>query len=233
MALVYKHIRKDSNEIFYIGIGKTSKRAHSKSYRNNHWWDVVNKHGYDVEIIKEGLSWEDAQQTEIELIAKYGRHDLSKGPLVNQTDGGDGNNNQIFTEETRLKMSKSHRGKRHSDETRKKMSDASIGKKKSPEHTEKNRLAKIGKTLSEETKEKIGQANLGRVDTDQTKALRSKINSLYFYEKWTKDGDLVETYESMYLALQSINKPSTYRGIYHSIDRIGSCGGYVWKRIQK
>lgn len=45
MALVYKHIRLDTNQVFYIGVGKTDKRPYSKIYRNKHWHNVVNKAG--------------------------------------------------------------------------------------------------------------------------------------------------------------------------------------------
>ena len=32
MAIVYRHIRLDKNEVFYIGIGKTEKRAYEKHH---------------------------------------------------------------------------------------------------------------------------------------------------------------------------------------------------------
>jgi len=48
MAIVYRHIRKDTNEIFYIGIGKSIKRMISKNYRNKHWHNIVNKTEYYV-----------------------------------------------------------------------------------------------------------------------------------------------------------------------------------------
>ncbi len=58
---LYRHIRLDTNEVFYIGIGtiipfvkkfeSVYKRAHSKNDRNNHWKNIVNKTDYKVEII--------------------------------------------------------------------------------------------------------------------------------------------------------------------------------------
>ena len=88
MAVVYKHIRKDTNEVFYIGIGKTSNRAFATKGRNYKWYDIVDKFGYSIEIIEDGLSWEEACTKEIELIKFYGRADLNEGTLVNMTDGG-------------------------------------------------------------------------------------------------------------------------------------------------
>lgn len=231
MAIVYKHIRKDTNQIFYIGIGKSEKRAYSKTARNRHWIGIVNKHGYDVEIISSGLSWNDAQQMEVKLISEYGRFDLQTGILVNQTDGGEGNNNQIFTKETRLKMSKSAIGKPKSEQHKYNMSNSRKGIPQSIQHRENNRLSHLGKTHSDKTKEKLRELSLGKTHSDDIKKNLSIINSKFKYEKYTKDGVLVETYESMYLALISINKSSKYRGIYHAIDRGGSCFGFIWKRI--
>ena len=93
MAYVYRHIRLDKNEPFYIGIGSDNegfyKRAYSKKNRNSHWKNII-KYGYEVEIILDDLTWEKACTKEIEFIKLYGRKDLGKGTLVNMTDGGDG-----------------------------------------------------------------------------------------------------------------------------------------------
>lgn len=88
--VVYRHRRLDTNEIFYVGIGKTKKRAYSKHQRNPHWYNIVNKTDYSVEIIAEVDTWELACELEQLLIQEYGRKDLGLGSLVNMTDGGDG-----------------------------------------------------------------------------------------------------------------------------------------------
>lgn len=68
MAEIYRHIRLDTNEVFYIGIGKDKERAFSNKKRNRHWIGIVNSVGYSVEILKSDLSWEDA--CELEKILK-------------------------------------------------------------------------------------------------------------------------------------------------------------------
>lgn len=105
MAYLYRHIRFDKNEPFYIGIGEdtnTSKviyhRAKSKQYRNRHWYNIVKNTKYEVEIILDDLSWEEACQKEIWWISFYGRSDLGKGPLCNLTDGGEGNKGMRHSE---------------------------------------------------------------------------------------------------------------------------------------
>ena len=92
MAIVYKHI-KPSGEIFYIGIGVVKKRAYSIHGRNNWWHNIVEKHGYSVEIICDDVDYKTAKQIERYLIAYYGRKDLCHGNLVNLTDGGEGYRN--------------------------------------------------------------------------------------------------------------------------------------------
>jgi hypothetical protein len=94
LAYVYRHIRLDKNEPFYIGIGSDDSGEYSRAYikkeRNKYWHHVIKKSNYDVEILLEDLTWEQACEKEKEFIALYGRKDLGLGQLVNMTDGGDG-----------------------------------------------------------------------------------------------------------------------------------------------
>lgn len=134
MIYVYKHIRLDTNEIFYIGIGKYKYRPYSKHNRNNYWRNIVNKTKYDVKIITKCDTWEEACLIEKYLITFYGRRDLGTGSLVNMTDGGEGTNNYIKTKEVRENHSKLLKekykgennpfyGKKHSEEVKKYISD--------------------------------------------------------------------------------------------------------------
>jgi hypothetical protein len=90
MAIVYEHYRKDTNEIFYVGIGKIISRSKSKSNRNPHWLSIVKNYGYDIKITHENITWKEACEIEVTKIKEYGRRDLDLGPLVNLTDGGEG-----------------------------------------------------------------------------------------------------------------------------------------------
>lgn len=128
---VYRHIRLDKNEPFYIGIGcrKNFERAYDKGKRRSFFWNkVVSKTEYSVEILFEEVSKSFACQKEIELISLYGRKDLKNGSLVNLTIGGESGpimsgdknimkqqkykdiisykmTNRIISAETKLKMS--------------------------------------------------------------------------------------------------------------------------------
>ena len=137
MAYLYRHIRQDSNQPFYIGIGSNDDygRANSKHGRNKIWNGVVKKSKYDVEIILDDLTWEEACEKEKEFIALYGRKDNSTGCLCNLTNGGEGTLGCIPSKETLLKRSISLSGS----------NNPLYGKKLSKEHKEKLSKAKLGK----------------------------------------------------------------------------------------
>ena len=111
--LVYRHITLDTNQVFYIGIGKIN-RPNSKKNRNKFWHNVVNKHGYYSEIVKDNLSHQEACELEQLLILEYGRRDLNTGYLVNMTDGGDGLNNYKFDRNTVQRIREKNLGRKHS-----------------------------------------------------------------------------------------------------------------------
>jgi hypothetical protein len=95
MSYVYRHIRLDKNQPFYIGISSSNNnysytRANSKEQRNEIWGRIVSKTDYIVEILFDDISYEDAKIKEKEFIKLYGRIDNKTGILSNLTDGGDG-----------------------------------------------------------------------------------------------------------------------------------------------
>lgn len=102
MPILYRHIRTDKQEVFYIGIGENESRAYNKKNRTRVWKNTANK-GYETEILFEDLTWEQAAEKEKEFIALYGRKDLGLGTLVNLTDGGEGTIGYRHTEEAKEK----------------------------------------------------------------------------------------------------------------------------------
>lgn len=148
MACVYRHIRFDKNQPFYIGIGKDLKRAYEKRSRSKHWLNIANK-GYEVDVLFDDIGWEEACKKEIEFIELYGRViDKKGGTLVNLTKGGEGtlgyDNGNHFWEgksiyphmreaiiknaKLRIKEKNPFFGKIHSEETKRKISAANKGK---------------------------------------------------------------------------------------------------------
>ena len=128
--LIYMHVKKTDKTPFYIGKGKIN-RAHTKKGRSKYWQNTANKYGFEVKIIENNLSEDEALKKEIYWIKEIGRADLNLGPLVNLTDGGEGFRG-IHTEETKKKISlnnaKGFKGKTHSEESKKKMSYSHLNK---------------------------------------------------------------------------------------------------------
>lgn len=87
---VYFHINPIKQEVFYVGIGLSGIRPYRLSSRTKLWKNIVKKYGYDVIIIHDNLTYEEASELEIKYIEQIGRRDKGLGPLVNNTSGGDG-----------------------------------------------------------------------------------------------------------------------------------------------
>lgn len=121
---VYLHNRGDNGEPFYVGKG-TRNRANDKGHRNKHWHNIVNKHGYTVEIIFDGLENKESCQVEIDVILELRYFGYR---LCNYTNGGEGKLGYKTSEETKRKISKSNTGKKISEEHKKKLSDAFKGR---------------------------------------------------------------------------------------------------------
>lgn len=125
--VVYIHKRKDNGKVFYVGIGSIT-RPHTRR-KNKMWKGIVSKYGYEVEVLYFGLCWDEACIIERALICHLGRRDLGKGQLVNMTDGGEGNQNIIYTPEWIEKQRKASSNRTHSEESRKKIGDSLKNKK--------------------------------------------------------------------------------------------------------
>lgn len=124
LGYLYRHIRLDKNQPFYIGIGRYPKskdcskfyRAFKKTRANRIWNNIVAKTDYEVEILLENLTLDELREKEIEFIKLYGRIDIDTGTLANLTDGGEGTLN-----------CKGNLGKKHSNETKNKISNSKKG----------------------------------------------------------------------------------------------------------
>jgi hypothetical protein len=193
MAYVYQHIRLDTDEVFYIGIGSDTEgkysRANKKEGRNPHWHNIVTKANYKIEILNDGISWEEACEEEILLIKNYGRRDLNEGMLVNMTNGGDGAKGIIFSKESKQKMSESQMGKIISEKTKQKLRDIKKGKKMKPlskSHRKKISESNKGKILSNEHRQKISEIKKGKKRpsfSEQTKRKMSDAKKGNCYAK--------------------------------------------------
>ena len=187
MAVLYRHIRLDKDEPFYIGIGKDESRAYSKRNRTKYWHNITNK-GYDIEILFDDLSYDDAKLKEIEFIKLYGRIDLGTGILCNMTDGGDGSNGFKHSKEALIKIGEKSKGRIKTPEQIEKWR-SNMNFKRSPELTEKIRQSLIGKKHTEERKENQRKLRLGKKLSEEAKRKLSE------YWKGKKKGPFSEEHK--------------------------------------
>ncbi len=160
---LYRHIRLDKDEPFYIGIGTKKDRqftllraeydrAYAKHGVNNIWNKIISKTDYKVEILYESNDYEFIKQKEIEFIKLYGRIDLKTGILSNLTDGGDGSTN--ISEEAKKVLRESKLGNKN----------PMFGKfgELNHMHGRTGELSPLyGKPCSQERRDRIGKANSG------------------------------------------------------------------------
>lgn len=140
---LYRHIRLDKNEPFYIGISSMQSdnnsgyaRANRMTNRNHIWNNIYNACGKNirVDILFETDNKEEILNKENEFILLYGRKNTNKGTLANLTDGGLGAVGVVYTEERRKQQSNTLKNSPHSLK----------GKKLSKEWVENIRKQKLG-----------------------------------------------------------------------------------------
>ena len=68
---VYVHRRKSDAAVFYVGLSGGRKRPYDFENRNPYWKNIAKKHGVIVEIVKEGMTYEEAAELEVKLIQQY------------------------------------------------------------------------------------------------------------------------------------------------------------------
>jgi len=156
---LYRHIRNDKNQPFYIGVGQNFRskndfrRAFEKHTHNKIWSSIYKKTSYCVEILYTTNTRQEILSKEVEFIKLYGRIDVGNGTLANLTNGGEG-----------------HRGLNAA--TRQKMKERMIGNK-----------YMVGKKLSEDTKLKMSQSRMGRIPSKKAIEILNKRNKGNKYGK--------------------------------------------------
>ena len=142
MIIVYRHIREDTNKVFYIGIG-TEKRAFDYTSRSKEWKEVKSKTNIKAEIIFESETREQAFIKEREFIKLYGRADKLQGDLINKTDGGGWQKGIIWDATRREKYSENAKKNRTLASWQEKNGAAVKGKKLGKQSTETVEKRKI------------------------------------------------------------------------------------------
>lgn len=182
---LYRHIRLDTGEPFYVGVGTKNKRRHNnieaeyhrayvKTGKKQIWKNIVNKTDYEVEILLESDDYDFIKQKEIEFVALYGRINLNTGILANLTDGGEGTLGRVVSE-------------REKEICRATARKTFTGKPQSEEHKRKRFLymcgennPNYGKETTEEIKQKLRDALSGENCYASKRIEHEETGEIYF-----------------------------------------------------
>jgi len=191
-SCVYAHWRPDKRAYFYVGkgVGDRYKIGRPRSDHHKRVVEKLRKAGLEPEVhfIARNITDDDAKKIEIQTIAAF----RALGhPLVNKTDGGDGNRGYKPTDEAKAKISAANKGRKRpqkaidataaanrgrvtSQEQKDKLSIANTGKKRTPETCARISAAKKGVKPSPETVAKSAASRCGGKRSDETKERMSK-----------------------------------------------------------
>ncbi len=123
--------------------------------------------------------------------------------LVNSTNGGEGNNNQFFSKETREKLSKKFLG-------------------------EGNPF--FNKKHSEETKKHLKNTRKLQVSVNFSKLLESNTNKRKPVIQYDSNGNFIKEWNSIYEAATTLNLiPTKISNVCLGKKHRKTCGGFIWK----
>lgn len=186
---IYAHVNKINGKVY---VGQTSQNV-NKRWRNGNgyvnniaFYRAIQKYGWDNfehEILFDGLTKEQADIKEKEMIAFYDSNNPDKG--YNLTDGGQGTNGYRMPEERKRQISEFQKGRLLTDEWKRHISESVRGenhpfwgKKLSDEHRrhlseahmgQKPAYGMLGKKLSQESRDKISKALTGHPTSNETR----------------------------------------------------------------
>lgn len=192
---VYIHTCPNGKKYVGITVRKPERRWRNGDgyYNNKHFTSAIQKYGWDniEHEFFETASTELMYFWERILIYHYKSNNNKYG--YNKTTGGEAPNGLKHSDDTKLKMSLSRKGKKmppRSEEVRKHYAEAQIGKKLSEEHKRKiseslkgRPCPTKGRPLLDEHKRKLSIIGKGRPLSDEHKRKLSEAKKLYWENK--------------------------------------------------
>jgi hypothetical protein len=192
------------------------RRAYQLSGRTEFWRNIVAKNNgiFNVEILWNCETEQEANTKEIEFIELYGRRDLCKGTLVNLSNGGEGVKGVIFSKDVITKRS----GKNHYN-----YKGGLMDKYKQEKEIRKNKIS----VINTETKE------IFRTITDAAKSIGIRVSSLARYLNGTKTNKTSLCYYSDYLAndYKVLQPKKENKGVWRKVIDIET--GNIYDSIRK
>ena len=212
----------------YIGITsqKPSQRfGRGRGYwHNEHFLRAISQYGWDNikhDILKTGLTREQAIIEEKNLIAAYDATNYEKG--YNMMTGGDG----LGT---------------HTQETKEYLRKINLGKKWTDEQKEAQRQKMLGHTLSEESRAKLSKSKMGinkgvplseehkRKIRENAPSKKGELSNLAKpVRKYDLRGNFICEYPAISTAAEANNIASPYNISGCIRGRQKTCGGYIWR----
>ena len=219
---VYCHRRKTDGKCFYIGKGKND-RYKTTLGRNQHWWNIVNKHGFETEILVNNITEVKAFELESEFCKQIGYKNLCN---IREENGWGG---YTMDEETKKKLSKAKKGKprpwvtenlkgkKQPEGTGLKKSKALKGKPKPEGFGDMMREVRLGVPKPKGFGDKISKANKGKAS--------KKAKTILQYDL---QGNFIAKYSNTLEAAAKTNSNSSTiskvcRGVFSQTN------GYKWK----
>ena len=189
---VYFHLRPDTKEIFYIGIG-SKRRVNTKNGRNKYWKKIVEICGKPIVlVIADGLTMEQAVELEKFWIKHHGLH-----RLANISPGGDGVSGFAHSEETRMKIAKlmigRDKGKQLSEEHKLKISKSCIGRKPTIKTKLKISNTLKGRKIPREIVEKMNIIGRKKSEKELEKLRQANINKTLHTFYHSEYGEIIST----------------------------------------
>jgi len=208
---------------FYVGKGKGNRYFicdHSNKKTANEFLKnkirKVGKENIRIHFLHENLFEEEAFFWERYWINYIGRRDLKEGTLCNLTNGGEGPSGNLFSEESKQKLSMMRKGRKLTEETKRKIGKANKGKTHTKETRQKLSIAGKGRVAwnkgiprSDDTKRKISKANTGHQHTEETKR---KMSETHIKNPFWKNKRMSEDHKRK-LSETHKGKPSWNKGI--------------------
>jgi group I intron endonuclease len=226
---VYRHTAPNGK--VYIGITSQNPKQRFKGghgyWHNKYFSRAISLYGWDNikhDILKTGLTREQAIVTEKALIAEYDSANYRNG--YNLMTGGDGVG-------------------RHTQETIEYLRKINTGRFWTEEHRELHRQKMTGHTLSAESREKISQKRMGKMNpfygkkhTEETKRkirenaprpLGEKSVNAKGVIQYDTGGNKINAYGAISTAAKENNIPNPYNISACCRGKLKTAYGYVWR----
>ena len=248
--VVYKHTNKSNGKV-YIGITYDVNyrwRGSGAAYKSNaHFWAAIQQVGWDGfthEILHENLSHEDACGLEMVLIKEYNATDRRYGynkspggayPLVHYRGEKHHQYGKPLSDKTKKLLSLALSGENHycygkhlPAETRAKIGAANKKNRLTEAQKQHLRELNLGKKQSLETRQKRSHSLMGHIVTEETRQKISETRVRKPINKFSRDGKLIETYESVSIAAAE-NGLTTGQICKCCKGVLSTSGGFIWQ----